>query len=136
MSRKAKQKRKLSYEKNKRSSKHIHFRWGTLRGRAMEPSSRKTAVLYEGIIDTLSGHHVKPCRLRHPTFQRIFGRVEEARGAGPSLGLPLSAISGSNWSPESAEVRPLFKAPRCGRFPVSAQNWIAVKQSNLNKKGK
>src|SRR5205823_1426184 len=25
---------------------------------------------------------------------------------------PLSAISRSNWSPESAEVRPLFKAPR------------------------
>ena len=25
---------------------------------------------------------------------------------------PLSAISRSNWSPESAQVRPLFKAPR------------------------
>jgi hypothetical protein len=25
---------------------------------------------------------------------------------------PLSAISGFNWSPESAEVRPLFKASR------------------------
>ena len=25
---------------------------------------------------------------------------------------PLSAISRFNWSPESAEVRPLFKAPR------------------------
>jgi hypothetical protein len=51
-------------------------------------------------------------RLRHPTFQRIFGRTEEARGAGSTLGLPLYAISRSNWSPESAEVRPLFKAPR------------------------
>jgi hypothetical protein len=51
-------------------------------------------------------------RLRHPTFQRIFGRAEEARGAGPSLGLPLYAISRTNWSPESAEMRPLFKTPR------------------------
>jgi hypothetical protein len=48
----------------------------------------------------------------NPTFQRIFGRTEEARGAEPSLGPPLYAISKSNWSPESAEVRPLFKAPR------------------------
>jgi hypothetical protein len=28
---------------------------------------------------------VKRARLRHPTFQRIFGRAEEARGAGPPL---------------------------------------------------
>jgi len=50
--------------------------------------------------------------LRHPTFQRIFGRAEEARGAGPSLGLPLSAITSSAWSPEFPEVKALFKAPR------------------------
>ena len=60
----------------------------------------------------LSGVLINSLRLRHPTFQRIFGRAEEARGAGPSLGPPLYAISRSNWSPESAEVRPLFKAPR------------------------
>ena len=35
-----------------------------------------------------------------PTFQRIFGRAEEARGAGPTLGPPLYAIARSNWSPE------------------------------------
>ena len=27
------------------------------------------------------------------------------------MGLPLSAITSSNWNPQSAEVRPLFKAP-------------------------
>ena len=55
---------------------------------------------------------VKAPRLRHPTFQRIFGRAEEARGAGPSLRHRLARSPRSNWSPESAEVRPLFKAPR------------------------
>jgi len=54
-------------------------------------------------LDKLSRRVIKRSRLRHPTFQRIFGRAEEARGAGPSLGPPLSAISRSNWSPESAE---------------------------------
>jgi endosialidase-like protein len=39
-------------------------------------------------------------------------RGEKAREAGPALGLPLYAISRFNWSPEPAEVRPLFKAPR------------------------
>src|SRR5439155_14716827 len=53
----------------------------------------------------------KTSRTRHPTFQRIFGRTEEARGAGPALGPPLSEITRSNWSPESSEVRPLFKVP-------------------------
>ena len=51
---------------------------------------------------------VKARRLRHPTFQRIFGRAKEARGAGPTLGPPLYAITRSNRNPESAEVRPLF----------------------------
>src|SRR5947207_7348612 len=46
--------------------------------------------------------------LRHPTFQRIFGRDEEM-GAGPTLGPPLYAISKSNWNSESAEGRPLFR---------------------------
>src|SRR5438034_11772300 len=59
----------------------------------------------------MTADEVKTSRLRHPTFQRIFGRAEEARGAGPALGPPLSAIARSNWSPESAEVR-LFTAPR------------------------
>jgi hypothetical protein len=50
--------------------------------------------------------------------------------------LPLYAISRSNWSPESAEARPLFK--RLVRVvPGSARNWRtvnAVQQPNLNKK--
>src|SRR5438034_6807736 len=50
---------------------------------------------------------------------------------------PLNAISRSNWSPESAEVRPLFKAPREKLVPGSTRNWIAVnavQQLSLNKK--
>src|SRR5260370_10672477 len=43
---------------------------------------------------------------------------------------PLSAISRSNWSPESAEVRPLFKAPREDGSLVPLWNWIAVKCSS------
>ena len=72
-------------------------------------------------LDKLSPMLVKSPRLRHPTFQRIFGRAEKARGAGPTLGPPLYAISRSNWSPESAEVRPLFKAPREDGFRFRAE---------------
>src|SRR6266446_4889600 len=44
---------------------------------------------------------------------------------------PPNAISRSNWSPESAELRPLCKAPRedGSRFP--RRNWIAAKQSTI-----
>jgi hypothetical protein len=35
-------------------------------------------------------------------------------------GTPFSAITRSNWSHESAEVRPLFRAPREGMIPGSA----------------
>jgi len=59
-------------------------------------------------LDTMTPDLVKARRLRHPTFQRIFGRAKEARGAGPTLGPPLYAITRSNWS------------------PGSARNWIAV----------
>ncbi len=51
----------------------------------------------------LLGVLVKRPRLRHPTFQRIFGWAEEARGPEPFAGTPLSAISRSNQSPESSE---------------------------------
>jgi hypothetical protein len=68
--------------------------------------------------------------LRHSTFQRIFGRTEEARGAGPSLEPPPGAISGSNWRPESDEVRSLFKAPREDGFPVPRGTGLQVMQFN------
>jgi hypothetical protein len=58
-------------------------------------------------LDTMTPDLVKAHRLYHPTFQRIFGRAKEARGAGPTLGPPLYAITRSNPNPESAEVRPL-----------------------------
>jgi hypothetical protein len=58
---------------------------------------------------TLSGVSVKMRRWKSPTFQHIFGGPETARRAGPTLGLPLSAIS-DPWA-ESARVSQLTKAP-------------------------
>jgi hypothetical protein len=49
------------------------------------------------------------------------GLNERSRGAEPSLEPPLSAISRSNWIPESAEVRALFKAPREDGFWFHAE---------------
>ncbi len=45
-------------------------------------------------------------------------------------GTPLSAISRSNWSPESAEVRLLFKAPRGGWFLVPLGTGLQFMQFN------
>ena len=62
-----------------------------------------------------------------------------AAGAGPSLRQRLARSSRSNWSPESAEVRPLFRSDFVRMVPGSAWNWVAVnavQQSNLNKKMK
>jgi hypothetical protein len=52
-------------------------------------------------------------RLRHPTFQRTFGRAEFAREAGSSLGHPLNAISGSQMKPKvnKAAFRPATRHP-------------------------
>jgi hypothetical protein len=41
---------------------------------------------------------VNPERLRHPTFQRIFGRAEVSPWDWTSAGTPLNAIARSNWS--------------------------------------
>ena len=62
------------------------------------------------------------------------GHSVAPRGAGPTLGLPLSAISRSNWSPESAESE-----ARCSKRVTrmvlrSARNWIAVKNPTSTKK--
>jgi hypothetical protein len=69
-------------------------------------------------------------------FNASSAGLKKPRGAGPSLGLPLSAISRSNWSPESAKVRPLCKAPCGGSFLVPCGTGLAVKQSNLQQKMK
>jgi uncharacterized coiled-coil protein SlyX len=44
---------------------------------------------------------VERTRLRHPTFQRVFGRAEGARGAGPSLRHRFTRIARSNWGSET-----------------------------------
>jgi hypothetical protein len=63
-------------------------------------------------LDRLSRALVKCARLRHPTFQRIFGRLKSSCGCAYA-GKPPNAISRSNWIPESAELRPnLLDAPR------------------------
>jgi hypothetical protein len=61
----------------------------------------------------------------------MFGRAEEARGAGPSLGPPLYAISRFNWSPESTKARRLFEAPREDGSSFRAD----LEQSTSNEKG-
>jgi hypothetical protein len=45
------------------------------------------------------------------SFNASSGRAEEARGDWTFAGTPLSAISRSNWSPESTKARRLFEAP-------------------------
>jgi hypothetical protein len=40
--------------------------------------------------------------LRHPTFQRIFDRVDGAEGADLSLESPPNAITSSNWEYEQS----------------------------------
>ena len=73
-------------------------------------------------LDNCSGASQKRARLRHPTFQ-----PRKHSGLEP----PLNAISRSNWSPESAEMRPLFcGCASCGWFPGFAWNWIAVHAVN------
>ena len=54
-------------------------------------------------LDTMNADYVKTTPITSPDVS-----TPKAFGAGT----PLYAISRSNWSPESAEVRPLFKAPR------------------------
>jgi hypothetical protein len=68
-------------------------------------------------------------------FERIFGRAEEACGAGSSLRHRLArSPDPTDWSPESAEVRPLFKAPRedGSWFRAELDCSYAVQQSSLN----
>jgi hypothetical protein len=47
---------------------------------------------------------LKGLRLRHPTFQRIFGRTGKSLWGCTFAETPLNAISRSNWSPESAKM--------------------------------
>jgi hypothetical protein len=79
----------------------------------------------------LSGVLVKSPRLRHPTSQRTFGPVLKSRLRGLTFAeAPLSAISRFNWSPESTEVRRLFKAPREDDSSFRAD----LEQSTLNER--
>ena len=66
----------------------------------------------KNILDSLAATTQKGGRLRHPTFQRIFGRAEVSPWGWTFAGTPLYAISRSNWSPDSAKLRPLLEAPR------------------------
>jgi hypothetical protein len=45
------------------------------------------------------GNGLRGSRLRHPTFQRIFGRAENARGGWTFAETPLNAISRSQLEP-------------------------------------
>jgi hypothetical protein len=56
--------------------------------------------------------------LRHPTIQRIFGRVEEARGAGPTLGPPLTRSPDPTGAPNQPKRGGSSKAPRDDVFLV------------------
>ena len=86
----------------------------------------------------LSGVLAKSPRLRDPTFQRIFGRAEEARGAELSLGHRLARSPDPTGVPESAEVRPLLPKPRSRMVPGfrlgTGLRLMQVQQSNLNKR--
>ncbi len=78
----------------------------------------------------LSGVMVKSPSITSSDVSTHFRPVLKSRLGGLTFAeAPPSAISGSNWSPESAEVRPLSK--RLVRMvPRSAQNWIAVNASS------
>jgi hypothetical protein len=69
---------------------------------------------------------VKASSITSPDVSRTFGRAEEARGAWPPLEPPLYAISRFNWSPESAEVRPLFETPCGGSFLVPHETGLQL----------
>ena len=61
----------------------------------------------------LSGVMVESPSITSSDVSTHFRPVLESRLGGLTFAeAPPSAISRSNWSPESAEVRPLFKAPR------------------------
>src|SRR5947209_396623 len=61
----------------------------------------------------LSGVMVKSPSITSSDVSTHFRSVLKSRLGGLTFAeAPPSAISRSNWSPESAEVRPLFKAPR------------------------
>jgi len=60
--------------------------------RGLSPRKRaisKLRKLFQIFLDLLKKFPNSRAWLRHPTFQRIFSRAEEARGAGPALGRRL-----------------------------------------------
>ena len=79
----------------------------------------------------LSGLMVKSSSITSSDVSTHFRPVLKSRLGGLTFAeAPLSAISRSNWSPESAEVRPLLKAPR------EDGSWFRadLEQSTSNKK--
>ena len=57
------------------------------------------------ILTASRAQHKKEGRLRHPTFQRIFGRAEVSPWGWTSAGTPLYAILQIQLEPESAEMK-------------------------------
>jgi hypothetical protein len=79
----------------------------------------------------LSGLMVKSPSITSSDVSTHFRPVLKSRLGGLTFAeAPLSAISRSNWSPESAEGRPLFKAPREDDSSFRAD----LEQSTSNKK--
>jgi hypothetical protein len=59
-------------------------------------------------------------------FKASLARLNKAAGAEP----PLYAISRFNWSPESAEMRPLFQSASRGWFLVPRGTGLQLMQFN------
>jgi hypothetical protein len=74
--------------------------------------------------------------LRHPTFQRIFGRAEGCPWGWTFAETPLSAIPQIQLEPRVNRSEAAFSKRLVRMIPSSSRNWIAVnavQQSNLKK---
>src|SRR5438046_6222530 len=83
----------------------------------------------------LSGVMVKSPSITSSDVSTHFRPVLKSRLGGLTFAeAPPNAISRSNWSPESAEVRPLFKAPREEWFPVLRGTGLQLNNPTSTKK--